>query len=200
MRKLLPILLLLSPLAADICVAQTDHLNIVCSECRDPQEYPDDFVNFAFNQTYGPDAWLTYDQADDFYVTNLDNQAVYVDVDFVFLGVGFEGFRFPFWPTYILQFTLALPDGNLYTAFRSIYLTPLPVPSSDDSSQDNTTGSSDAGGGDDGEEDDYYDDYDDYDGYDEWDEQEYDDYVGFTDIEDPDEDGNFRDPDWCEEC
>jgi len=198
MRKLLPILLLLLPLAADICVAQTAPLNIVCADCRDPQQYPDDFVNFAFNQAYGPDAWLTYDQADDFYITNLDNQKVYVDIDFVFLGVGFEGFRFPFWPTYVLQFTLALPDGTLYTAFRSIYLTPLPVPSSDDGVQNDadSTSSSDAGDGDEGDEDDY----DDYDDYDEWDEQEYDEYTGFTDIEDPDEDGNFSDDDWCEEC
>jgi len=200
MRKLLPILMLFLPLAADICVAQTRPLTIVCAECRNPQEYPDDFVNFAFNQAYGKDAWLTYDQADDFYVTNLDNQTVYVDVDFVFLGVGFEGFRFPLWPTYILQFTLALPNGTLNTAFRSIYLTPLPVPSSNDSLQDDTTSSSDAGGGDDGEGDDYYDDDDGYDGYDEWDEQEYDDYEGFVEIEDPDEDGNFSDDKWCEEC
>ena len=197
MRKILPILFLLLPFAAEICVAQIGPLNIVCAECRDPHEYPDDFVNFAFNQAYGKDAWLTYDQADDFYITNLDNQRVYVDVDFVFLGIGLEGFRFPLWPTYILQFTLALPDGTLYTAFRSIYLTPLPVPSSEDSSQDDTTSSSDAGGGDDGEEDDYYDDYDEWD---EWDEQEYDDYEGFVEIEDPDEDGNFDDSEWCEEC
>jgi len=41
---------------------------------------------------------------------------------------------------------------------------------------------------------------DDDDGYDEWDEQEYDDYEGFVEIEDPDEDGNFDDSEWCEEC
>ena len=196
MHKVLPILLLLLPLAADICVARTGPLNIVCAECRDPHQYPDDFVNFAFNQAYGRDAWLTYDQADDFYLTNLDKQTIYVDVDFVFLGVGFEGFRFPFWPTYILQFTLALPDGTLYTTFRSIYLTPLPVPSSDDDVPDepNSSNSSDA---DDGEEDEEDNDYDDYD---EWDEQDDDDYVGFVEIEDPDEDGNFDDHEWCEEC
>ena len=197
MHKVLPILLLLLPLAADICVARPVPLNIVCAECRDPHQYPDDFVNFAFNQAYGRDAWLTYDQADDLFITNLDNQTVYVDIDFVFLGIGFEGFRFPLWPTYILQFTLAMPDGTLYTAYRSIYLTPLPVPSSDDDIPDdtNSTSSSDADGGE-GEDDDYYDD----DGYDEWDEQEDDDYVGFVEIEDPDEDGNFSDTEWCEEC
>ena len=190
MRKLLPILLLLlSPLAADICVAQSDLINIVCEDCRDPHQYPDDFVNFAFNQLYGPDAWLSYDQADDFYLTNLENQTVYVDADFIFLAIGMEGLRLPVWPTYILQFTLALPDGTLYTAFRSIFQTSLPVPSSDDGEL------GDGGGGSEAEDDegDYIDD-------DEWEEPEYDDYVGTTRIEDPDENGFFDDAEWCEEC
>lgn len=194
MRKLLPILLLLLPLAADVCVAQTNAMTIVCEDCRDANDYPDDYINFAFNQLYGPDAWLSYEQADDFFITNLDNQTVYVDVDFLFLGIGFEGLRLPVWPTYLLQFTLALPDGTLYIALRSIFQTSLPVPSSDDSEQ------SDAGdGGNDGGEDDEYDDYDDYDDYD-WEEPEFDGYVGITGIEDPDEDGFFDDSEWCEEC
>ena len=191
MRKLLPVLLLLLPLAADICVAQTNAVNIVCEDCRSPNQYPDDFVNFAFNQIYGPDAWLSFEQADDFYITNLANQTVYVDVDFLLLGLGFQGLRLPFWPTYLLQITLALPDGTVYTAIRSIYQTSLPVPSSDDNVQ------TDPGGGDD-EDDEDEDDYDDYD--DEWEEPEYDDNVGITGIEDPDDDGFFEDPDWCEEC
>jgi len=193
MRKLLPILLLLLPLAADLCVAQTHVLNIVCEDCRDADQYPDDFVNFAFNQIYGPDAWLSFEQADDFYITNLENQTVYVDVDFLLLGLGFQGLRLPFWPTYLLQITLALPDGTVYTAIRSIYQTSLPVPSSDDNVQ------TDPGGGDD-EDDEDEDDYYDYDNDDEWEEPEYDDNVGITGIEDPDDDGFFEDPDWCEEC
>jgi hypothetical protein len=186
MRKLLPFLLLLLPLAADICVAQTSQLNIVCADCRDPNRYPDDFVNFAFNQAYGPGSWLTFDQADDFYITNLDKQTVYVDIDFVFLGFGFQGLELPFWPTHLLKFTLALPNGSIYTVLRSKFLTPLPVPSSDDGDP----GSSDGGTG--GDDDDY--------GFDDWDETEYDGYEGTTGIEDPDEYGNFADPDWCEEC
>jgi len=195
MHKLLPILLLLSTLAADTCVAQTVSINILCTDCRDPHQYPDDYVNFAFNQLYGPNAWLSYDQADDFFVTNLDQQTVYVDVDFVFLGFGFEGLRLPFWPTNLLQFTLALPDGTLYTALRSIFQIRLPVPSSDDTEQSDVySGSSSDGGGDgDEEEDDYADFYD-------WEEPEYDDYQGFTGIEDPDENGFFDNADWCEEC
>jgi len=196
MRKLLPVLLLLLPLAAEICVAQTSRLNIVCADCRDPHRYPDDFVNFAFNQLYGPEAWLSFEQADDFFITNLDRQTVYVDVDYVFLGVGIRGFRLPFWPRNLLHFTLALPNGTLYIARRSVFQTSLPVPSSDDSEQSNT-GS--GGGGDEGD-DDYDDDYEDDDDAFEWEEPEYDDYVGITSIEDPGEDGSLEEPDWCEEC
>ena len=192
MHKLLPILLLLLPLAADICVAQTSPLNIVCADCRDANQYPDDFVNFAFNQAYGPDAWLTFEQADDFYITNLDNQTAYVDIDFVFLGFGFQGLQLPYWPVNLLQFTLALPNGNIYTVFRSIFLTGLPVPSSDDGDV------SGGNGGTEGEDEDE-DDYDNY-GDEEWEEPDYDEYEGETYIEDPDENGDFDDPDWCEEC
>ena len=196
MRKLLPFLLLLLPFAADICVAQTSPPNIVCADCRDPNQYPDDFVNFAFNQAYGPDAWLTFEQADDFYITNLENQTVYVDIDFVFLGFGFEGLRLPFWPTNLLQFTLALPDGTIYTALRSIFLTPLPVPSSEDYDWTDTNDSSSSDGGSEGDDEDDYNDY----GDEEWEEPDYDDYEGETYIEDPDEDGNFDDAEWCVEC
>lgn len=197
MRKLLPILLLLLPLAADLCVAQTNALNIVCEDCRDPNEYPDDFVNFAFNQIYGRDAWLSFEQADDFYITNLENQTVYADIDFVLLGLGFQGLRLPFWPTYLVQITLALPDGTMYTALRSVFLTSLPVPSSDDNVQTDLGGGGGGGDEDDADEDEY-DDYDDED--DQWEEPEYDDNVGITWIEDPDEDGFFDDTEWCEEC
>ena len=189
MHKLLPILLFLLPLAADICVAQTSPLNIICADCRNPNYYPDDFVNFAFNQAYGPDAWLTFEQADDFYITNLDNQTVYVDIDFVFRGFGFKGLELPFWPTNLLQITLALPNGNIVTVLRSIFLTRLPVPASDDGDVSGGDGGSEG----DDEDEDSYDDYDE-------EEPDYDDYEGTTGIEDPDENGDFGDTDWCEEC
>ena len=135
MHKLLLVCLFLSPLAANLCVAQDGAIEIMCADCRDPEQYPDDYVNFAFNQIYGPDAWLTWDQADDMFISNLDLQRVYVDADFVFTGIGFKGLELPLWPTNLLQFTLALPSGRLITALRSIFLTSLPVPAttSDDS-------------------------------------------------------------------
>jgi hypothetical protein len=198
MFRLLLVVLFLSPLAADIVVAQTNAITILCADCRDPHDYPDDYVNFAFNQIYGPDAWLSFEQADDFFVTNLANQNVYVDADFVSLGLGYKGFGLPFWPTNILQFTLALPDGTLITALRSIFQTSLPVPSSpdDDGSAAESTTSSGGGGGDGGDDDDYDAENDDYN----WDDLEFDENEGYTGVEDPDEFGEFDDDDWCEEC
>ena len=198
MRKLLPVILLLSSLAADICVAQANAITVMCTECRDPLDYPDDYVNFAFNQIYGPESWMPFGLADDFFVTNLNNQTVYVDVDFIFLGIGWEGFRLPFWPTNLLQITLALPDGTLLYAIRSVFQTSLPVPSSGEDDQQDDTGdnaSSDEGGEDSEDEDDEYDV-----GDSEWEEPEIDEPVGIVEIIDPDEDGNFGGMDWCEEC
>lgn len=200
MRRILPLLLLLSAFAGDACLAQANAVNVVCEDCRDAQQYPADYVNFAFNQLYGPDAWMTYDQADDFFITNLDQQTVYVDVDFVFLGLGFRGMRLPFWPTYVLRFNLALPNGTLYRAFRSVFQTSLPVPASSGDTQNDTQSSGgSAGGGDDGDDEDFdeYDDFDDYD--DEWEDADYDDYEGYVEIEDPDENGDFEPEDWHEE-
>ena len=202
MRKLLLIFVLLSPLAAELCVAQTGAVDIICVDCRDPEQYPDDYVNFAFNQVYGPNAWLSWDQADDMFVTNLDHQRVYIDADFVFFGVGIRGFQLPLWPTNLLQFTLALPSGRLFTALRSIFQTSLPVPATitdlpADVDERSTTGLDDGDSNEDGEESDEG-------GYDaeadEREDYEFDDYEGTTFIEDPDEDGNFEEPEWCEEC
>jgi len=194
MRKLLLVFILMSPLAAEVSVAQRGAIDIICADCRDPEQYPDDFVNFAFNQIYGPDAWLSWDQADDMFVTNLARQRVYVDADFVFYGLGIKGFELPLWPANLLQFTVALPSGHLVRELRSIFLAPLPVPAtSDNSGTRNSSGSE--GDEEEGELDGSFDE-----DPDEWDEPESDGYVGFTSIEDPDEFGDFEEPDWCEEC
>jgi hypothetical protein len=198
MFRLLLVILLLSPLSADISLAQANAITIMCEDCRHPNEYPDDYVNFAFNQIYGPDAWLSFEQADDFFVTNLDGQNVYVDADFVSLGLGYKGFGLPFWPTNILQFTLALPDGTLITALRSIFQTSLPVPSSPDDDGGTTDDTASSGGGSGGDADDEYGDAEE-ESYN-WDDLEFEEYEGYTDIEDPDEFGEFDDDDWCQEC
>lgn len=128
MHKWLPILCLLLTFAADIGMAQGDPITVYCGECRHPHQHPDDYVNHAFNQVYGPDAWMNFSQADDFFIVNPEGLRVYVDIDFQFLGVGFEGLRLPFWPTNMLKITLALPNGNIYEAIRSVFQTSLPVP------------------------------------------------------------------------
>jgi hypothetical protein len=205
MHKLLLACLILSPLVSNLCFAQHNAIEIICEDCRDPERYPDDFVNFAFNQIYGPEAWLSWDQADDLFISNLDLDRVYVDADLVFYGFGFKGLELPLWPANLLQFTLALPSGRLVTALRSIFLTPLPVPATEIDVTDNTDTSAPVesvdGDSDDGEE-------EDEDGHDtsfdedleDWDELEADEYFGHVEIEDPDEYGNFEDPEWCEEC
>ena len=196
MRNLLPLLLLFSALATNVCHAQANAIEIVCTECRDPVEYPDDFVNFAFNQVFGRDGWLTPEQADDFFVSNLDGHRVYIDIDFVFLGIGIRGFRLPLWPANMVQITLALPNGEVYETLRSVFLTPLPVPASreEEHTANPGDGSPSAAGGGDGDDD--HNDAEESDSED----PEIDDPVGIVEIEDPDENGDFDDTDWCEEC
>lgn len=190
MHRLLLIILLVSPVAAELCLAQANAINIVCTDCRDPNEHPDDYVNFAFNQVYGPDGWMDFHQADDFFITNLQGQRVYVDVDFVMHGLGIRGFRLPFWPRNLVQITLALPNGDLYKALRSVFQTSLPVPYSGNTHSGD--GNADGGEGDD----DGNDEADDYN----WDDLDIDGPEGTVTIEDPDADGYFDDADWCEEC
>lgn len=202
MRKLQLCALLLPLLSIDVCLAQTNAINIICVECRDPHEYPEDYANFAFNQIYGPDAWLTFEQADDFFITSLENQRVYIDVDFVFDGLHVEGFEVPLWPKNLVQITLALPNGDLLKMYRSVFQTSLPVPASADSEPgDAGDGASDEDGGSSGGEGESDDDYGDPDADDQdWGEIEGGGYEGTTSIEDPDENGEFEEPDWCEEC
>ena len=131
--------------------------------------------------------------ADDFFVTTSYEQSVYVDVDFQFLGIGFEGFRIPLWPTNVLELTLALPDGTMMKIERSVFQTSLPVPASSDvDEQDDDSDGDDE----ENEEEEEQEDYDD----EENEEDEIDDPEGTVEIEDPDENGEFSDDDWCEEC
>lgn len=198
MRKLLSIVLLVC--AAGTAFAIYDPMTISCDACRDPHDHPEDYVNHAFNQVYGPDAWMSFDQADDFFIEGPNGQRVYVDVDFVMLGFGVEGLRLPFWPTNLLQFTLALPDGTVVKALRSKFQTPLPVPANAHASPPRTEAprsDRDAGdeGGDEGEDEREFEPVDDP-----YEIPEIDGPVGFTGIEDPDEYGDFSEPEWCEEC
>lgn len=128
MRSFLSILLLVLTLTTDVGMAQDNAMTIYCGECRHPGRHPDDYANHAFNQVYGPNAWMSFEQADDFFIVNSKGLKVYVDIDFIFLGIGIEGLRLPLWPENLLEITLALPNGNVYKTVRSIFLAPLPVP------------------------------------------------------------------------
>ena len=112
MHRLIIVLLLGLTFCAEPSFAQRGATDNYCEYCRDPHEHPDDYVNFAFNQIYGDNGWMDPDLADDFYIYNPDGFVVYVDVDFVMTSGEFLGLKLPLWPTYILQFTLALPDGT----------------------------------------------------------------------------------------
>jgi hypothetical protein len=190
------LLLVLAIFQSQPAAAQTGAIHIVCENCRDPLAYPNDWANFAFNQIYGDDAWLDFDQADDFWIHNLDGDRVYVDVDFVMEGIKLFGNELPLWPTNMLQITIVLPDGQMLEVLRSVFMTPLPVPapSGPDTEPGNTGSTGDGDSGNDG-----VDEPETGDEQEPWEQPEIE-IVGFTGIEDPDADGDFSEPEWCEEC
>ena len=131
MRNLMLFLLLALPLLADDARAQNGAINVVCAACRDPVEHPADYANFAFNQVFGETGWMTFEQADDFYVHNLDGDRVYVDIDFVMGGINLFGNTLPLWPENKVKITVALPNGTIVEFLRSVFMYPLPVPAPD---------------------------------------------------------------------
>lgn len=195
MRKLLLAVLVILPFAADIVHAQANAELVICDVCRDPERYPDDYVNFGFNQVFGRDGWMNPDQADDFFIENAEGQRVYVDIDFVMRGISVFGTELPFWPRNMVHITVALPSGLVYEAIRSVFLRPLPVPTTTHHLDQQAEPEPADEGGNDG--------VDDFEGEHEEDPDEDEpewDYVGTTGIEDPDENGDFMDDEWCEEC
>jgi hypothetical protein len=194
MRKLNLLPVLLATVVASTALAQLNAREIFCEMCRDPLRYPDDWANFAFNQVYGDKAWLDFDEADDFFLVNRRGDRVYVDVDYVMKGINVFGKELPLWPKNKLQIELALPNGRIVTYLRSIFMYPLPVPSgSDTGTGSDNTSSGDGSGGHGGEGDDDYDTEDDY-NHPEVEPN------GIVDVVDPDENGEFPDTEWCEEC
>lgn len=191
MHKLIAVLLLALSVLADTSFAQRGATENYCERCRNPYEHPDDYVNFAYGQVYGDDGWMNFDQADDFYITNPDGFLVYADVDFIMQGPALFGLRLPMWPTNVIQISLALPNGDIYTTRRSVFYRTLPVPTSQDPAPGDP-GGTDNDGGDEGVDDPYDDD-------EEWELPEIE-RNGIVEIEDPDENGDFPDTDWCEEC
>jgi hypothetical protein len=134
---------------------------------------------------------MDFDQADDFYISNPDGFVVYVDIDYVMHGFSLFGLSLPIWPSNMLQIAVALPNGTIYTTRRNVFHRTLPVPTSQDPTPSYPAGDADNGGNegvDDPEDDD-----------EEWELPEIE-REGRVDIEDPDENGEFSETDWCEEC
>ena len=188
------ILILTGPFAANACLAQTGAIKLICLDCRDPHEHPEDYANFAFNQVFGPDGWMDPYLADDFFVYNTAGERVYVDLDLQFNGFELFGVKIPLWPTNVIVITIALPNGTILQFLRSVFQTPLPVPSyggpNDDDGGDSDPSSGGFGDGSDEGDDDP------------WPDEEPEDPdvepVGTVGIVDPDENGDF--PEWCVEC
>ena len=61
--------------------AQGSYLTIICEVCRNPNVFPRDYRNFAYNLIFAPDGWLTYEQADFFQIINLRGQSLLVDMN-----------------------------------------------------------------------------------------------------------------------
>ena len=191
MHKLVTVLLLTLLVLADPCFAQLGATENYCERCRTPYEHPDDYVNFAYGQVYGDEGGMDFDQADDFYISNPDGFVVDVDIDYVMHGFSLVGLSLPIWPSNMLQIAVALPNGTIYTTRRTVFHRTLPVPTSQDPTPSYPAGDADNGGNegvDDPEDDD-----------EEWELPEIE-REGRVDIEDPDENGEFSETDWCEEC
>ncbi len=61
--------------------AQADLLEVKCLKCRDPQLHPKDYGNFAFNQVFGAEGWVTGSDRSRLKITNLDDRWAVVDLD-----------------------------------------------------------------------------------------------------------------------
>lgn len=72
-----------------------DMVEVLCSACRDPDEFPRDYGNTAYNQVFGQSGWMSLDQADKILITNLNNRWAVVDVNFVLVPLK-TSVRFPF--------------------------------------------------------------------------------------------------------
>ena len=67
-----------------------DLLEIKCPACRDPHTHPEDYGNFAYNQVFGANPWLTLEEAGKLLITNLDDRYAVVDMDHVLQDTPFS--------------------------------------------------------------------------------------------------------------
>jgi len=75
------VLLIMTFTCVTPALAQGSFLSVPCEDCRNPNDFPRDYRNFAYNQLFAPDGWMTYDQGDFFQIVNPQGQSVFVDVN-----------------------------------------------------------------------------------------------------------------------
>jgi len=78
--------------------AQQSGMDIRCEACRNPTRFPRDYRNFAYNQVFGPNGWMTYEQGDFFTITNPHGHSVSVDMnlDLLIIGIPLTELGLPF--------------------------------------------------------------------------------------------------------
>ncbi len=82
-------------------------VKLICADCRDPELHPMDFGNFAYNQVFGSQAWLSPSQGNRIEVRNLQGQWAMVDLNFILQESGLTinmGF---------LSFSVITPTGSI---------------------------------------------------------------------------------------
>lgn len=160
MKPITVVLLLLFLGVAQPSSAQDGTLTILCEECRDIVNYPQDVRNFAVNQLFGSSSWLTFDQADRFNVADMHGNIVHVDLNLEYVYVEIN---LPLTPHFIddlleivpsdtiIQVRLIYEDGTIKTfSFSLGDLDPngtLPVGSSGSGGGGGTGGGGSGGGG-----------------------------------------------------
>ena len=177
MRAFLLILALVAFGLAQTAVAQSTTINIFCADCRNLDDHPEDARNFAVNQFFGANSWLSLDLADRFRITDSFGNTVTADINasIILRFKGFPGIELPislpvmpFAEKLIIQVRIIYANGNIRTyRFDRRDLDPngsLPVPVSSPTAPIPAPGDpspGDGSGGDSG----YYDSADYWDGW-----------------------------------
>jgi hypothetical protein len=156
---------------------------LLCEDCRDPYDYPMDYVAFGYNAFFGEDPWLFGSEVNwPFRVYNLEREWVNIWFDDVF----------HFWPSLlpeVLTVMIRFENGRIFRFYVLRDEPSLPVGEQQPEPESESTACGCAGGDDDDDE------YTEPEEELEFEERER---TGSVEIVDPDEDGDFP-PFWEEE-
>ena len=74
-----------------------------CQHCRNLDDFPIDGANFSLNQVWGPESWMTLEQADNFRIRDRFGNIFYVDLnlDLEMLGLPVPGLNMPLFQNFI---------------------------------------------------------------------------------------------------